>query len=353
MKKIMKKTFIGKLFVLVLISTLLLVSCGSKEETMNESKATTDMMEEVRTEETSASPEMDYGTDGMGNMEDLALENSPVTTSLKSDKVLASQVDSRKYIRTFRYYMETLTFDETVAKLDQLVDLNFGFYQSSETSGRAINASDYQRRSGSYVIRIPKEKVVEFTKGIESIGHILDKNNFVDDVTGQYVDMEARIKTLRVQEERLLAILEEADELEYIIQLERELSDVTYEIERYMSSFKELENQINYSTVYVDLNEVFEETVIVAKPLTFFEKMQSGFMDSVDLVVDFFTGLVLFLTTNIPLFILLAVFGFAIFKIIKRIIKPKKKVIKAKESQNTINIDLNKKDTSVNKDDNK
>lgn len=342
MKKNIKTTKVRMLVIPALVLILILAGCGSKE-----TAATSDSMkEETTTQETAAAPEMDSGTskdkDAMADMEDVAMENSNVSTNSMSDDALASQVDSRKYIRTFRYYMETLTFDDTVAELDKLVDLNFGFYQSAETSGRAINSSDYQRRTGSYVIRIPKEKVAEFTKGIEGIGHILDKNNFVDDVTGDYFDLEARIKTLRVQEERLLAILEEADELEYIIELERELSSVTYEIEKYMTSFKELENQINYSTVYVELNEVFEETVIVTKPATFFEKMQDGFMDSVDTVINFFEGLILFLTTNIPVFILLGIIGFIVYKIVKRIIKSKKLTVKNEVKSEVVKNDTRK-----------
>lgn len=325
---------IGKLLLVVFMLTIVLSACGSKEEYVTDSM-------KAETLEESAEMEMDSGAyEGSGDFDDVAVESSPVTTTKKSDEALADQVDSRKYIRTFRYYMETLTFDETEDELNKLVDLHFGFYQSSETSGRAINSSSYKRRTGNYTIRIPKEKVDEFTEGIEGIGHILNKNNFVEDVTGQYFDMEARIKTLRVQEERLLAILEEATELEYIIELERELSNVTYEIERYMTSFKELENQINYSTIYIELYEVFEETVIVEKPPTFFEKMKDGFMDSVNVVVDFFEGLILFLTTNIPVFILLAVIGFIIYKIVKRLIKPKRLVVREDLKANT-NVNLN------------
>lgn len=321
MKKTKSISLIRKILIFLLVGVLLLSGCGS-EEAMEMSKAEPAM--EMTTDASGESEQAVAFNSSNGDMDDIALEDSPVSTSPQSDSALATQMDNRKYIRTFRYYMETLTFDETVSELDKLVDLHFGFYQSSETSGRAINSSNYQRRQGSYVIRIPKEKVDEFTKGIEGIGHILDKNNFVDDVTGDYFDLEARIKTLRVQEERLLAILEEANELEYIIELERELSNVTYEIERYMTSFKELENQINYSTIYVDLTEVFEETVIEYEPPTFFEKMQDGFMDSVNVVIDFFEGLILFLTTNIPVFILLGVIGFIIYKIVKKITVPKK-----------------------------
>jgi len=345
MSKPKEKNLIGKLLLLVLILMLVVSGCGSKEESKSV-EYSTEKSEAVEEEAEMASG----SSNGQADMDDVALDSSAITTSKKSDDALASQVDSRKYIRTYRYYMETLTFDETVADLDKLVDLHFGFYQSSETSGRAINSSNYQRRAGSYVIRIPKEKVNEFTKGIESIGHILDKTNFVDDVTGQYFDLEARIKTLRVQEERLLAILEEADELEYIIELERELSRVTYEIESYMTSFKELENQINYSTIYINLNEVFEETVIVEKPPTFFEEMKNGFLDSVDVVINFFERLVLFLTTNIPVFILLAIFVFIIFKIVNRLIRPKKLVVKQEIQPKAAIVDIKNKESMTKED---
>jgi len=245
---------------------------------------------------------------------------------------LQEKVDARKYILTYRYYLETLEFEKAEANLEHMVENSFGFFESTEVSGRSIN-DENRRRRGNYTIRIPKEKVNEFVDGLQGIGNVLDSNSFVEDVTSRYYDMDARIRTLKIQEERLLAILEKADELEYIIELERELSDVRYEIESYTSSFRRLEDQISYSTVYVELQEVYEKTVIKQQPLTFTEKLTRGFLDSVEDVKDLLENLILFLLTNIPLFVLLLVSAFALYRIIRYGIKRRKKEGKSKKEK--------------------
>lgn len=296
----------------IVLILVMAVGCGSSDDASYEPAREETKTEAV--EDKKADTRNDSGSTG-SSMEMADLEESEPM----DDQDLASKVDSRKYIRTFRYYLETLEYDKTVSDLEQMVDLHFGFFESSESEGGGIHDS-YYRRSASYTIRIPKEKVDAFTKGLAGIGNVVNKSSFTEDVTGQYADTEARIKTLEVQEERLLAILEQADNLEYIIELERELSDVRYQIESYSSSFRYLQDQINYSTVYVDLREVKEETVFEEEPETFFEKMGEGFMDSVENVIDFFANLILWLTTNSPVFLLLAVIGFIGYKIFRRFV---------------------------------
>lgn len=333
----MKKRIVIGIMILVLVMS----GCGKKEETMD-SNTSVEYSEEEKKGETSSAPAFE------APMEDIGLDNSmsfdeEVSESGNSEgsvnQALAGKVDARKYILTYRYILETLNYEETEQKLKDLVDFNFGFFQAAESSGKSIITNGYNRRRGNYTIRIPKEKVEEFTEGLAGIANVLDSNSFANDVTSQYFDLEARIKTLTIQEERLLAILEKADELEYVIQLERELSSVRYEIESFQTNFRNLSDQIDYSTVYVELNEVIKVTEKVEEPRTFFDKMKSGFMDSVENVVAFLGDLTLFLITNIPVFILLGIIGLVFFVVSKRIFKG---VFKKRKFVNNSNTEENK-----------
>lgn len=67
-------------------------------------------------------------------------------------------------------------------------------------------------------------------------------------------------KALETEQERLLALLEKAENVEDIITIENRLSDVRYELENYESQIRLLDNQIDYSTVYVDISEVSRVT---------------------------------------------------------------------------------------------
>lgn len=324
----MKKVIQAITLVIIILS--ILVGCGSSDESMTADTATSSdygYAEEAKEE----SGDYISGNTAMEDYDDMAYADQEAPMD---DTDLKNKVDNRKYIRTFRFYLETLEYDKTISELEQMVEMQFGFFESSESEGGGATDT-YRRRNASYTIRIPKEKVDAFTKGLDGIGNVVNKSSFTEDVTGQYYDTEARIKTLKVQEERLLAILEEADNLEYIIELERELSDVRYQIESYSSSFRYLEDQINYSTVYVNVQEVKEPTVFEEEPETFFEKMGKGFMESVEGVIEFFADLILFLTTNSPVLLLLGLIGYVGYRIVRRLLN-KPKTIKNKTSDSSV-----------------
>lgn len=272
----------------------------------------------------SATLDMDVQVDGM--MGDVAVSSNtttPPATENATNASLQTQADNRMYIRTFNFQIETLEFDTSVAALDNLVNKYFGFFQSTEVTGRSLGYSNAVSRQGIYTIRIPKEKAGDFLKGLVGIGNVLDSSSYVEDVTSTYVDINARIKTLKVQEDRLIAILEKATELQYILELERELSSVRYEIESYSSSLRDLEGRVNYTTIYVTMNEVFETTEIVTEPKTFIDKIVDGFTRSLKDVINYLENVVIFFITNIPSFILLAVNLFIIYIVIRLLLKTK------------------------------
>jgi len=346
--------------IIALSLTLSLVLSGCASKSSNET-ATSDMtmeyagesVEEAKEMETSESPAampMDPASADAINMDDGSTSSSETSTNTS----LQATADNRKYIRTFDFQIETLKFDDSRFALEKLVDNYFGFFQSTEVTGRTIGYDNSISRQGIYTVRVPKEKVGDFLQGLAGIGNVLDSSSYVEDVTNQYVDLEARIKTLRVQEERLLAILEDADELQYILELERELSSVRYEIESYMTSFRDLDNRINYSTVYIKLYEVFVQTELKLPPTTFFEKIQDGFSQSLTGVLNFLQNLVIFLISNIPGFILFAVIIGIIYGFIRLMLRTKlfKKIFMLDSNKKTTpsTIDLIKSKDTENRD---
>ncbi len=323
---------------LILVTAVLFGACGKNEETADyaaeKAESKQSMPEPGYDRDDSAE---DYGEameaeehmapeESSDVLDNLAMNDTSTGTETVADDILAGKADQRKYILTYYYEMETLEFEETEQKLIDMVEFHFGFFESSQSSGRSINES-YQRRRGIYTIRIPKEKIHDFTEGLSGIGNILDSNSNVENVTSQYTDYQARIKTLSIQEERLLAILEKAEDLEYIIELERELADVRYQIERHQTNFRSLEDQINYSTVHVTLYEVFEETDVKEPPKTFTEKLVSGFTDTVEDLAEFIENLTLFLLTKSPIILIYVIIGFIIYRIIRRYMKKTEKEI--------------------------
>ena len=99
-------------------------------------------------------------------------------------------------------------------------------------------------------------------------------------MTSQYTDYEARLDSLRTQEERLLAMLEKSEDVESLIALEQRLADVRYELESIERNLRNLDLQISYSTVNLNPRgevEVYTPTVPVQR--TFSEKLSDAFSD--------------------------------------------------------------------------
>ena len=116
--------------------------------------------------------------------------------------------------------------------------------------------------------------------------NVLSQSERVEDITDSYYDSQAHLKTLQIQEERLLAILAQAEKLEDIITLEAALSDVRYQIESLTASLRRMDSQVAYSFLDLSLQEVVEYQVVQEKPQTFGERMGDPFSDGIKDMVD-------------------------------------------------------------------
>ena len=105
-------------------------------------------------------------------------------------------------------------------------------------------------------VRIPAQQLDAFLSSVSEVSNVISRNDSVSDVTLQYVDMESHKKALTAEQDRLLELLEQAESVEDIITIESRLSDVRYQIESMESQLRTLQNQVSYSTVYLDIQEV-------------------------------------------------------------------------------------------------
>lgn len=212
----------------------------------------------------------------------------------------------QKIIRTGYYYLETTEYEESIQTIKTVVAQFNGYIANSEENDYGINSREWQTRSAYFIIRVPALSFDSFVSAIASAGQVVNGGSSKEDVTAQFIDMDARLKTLKVQEERLLAILETAEDLEHIIELEKALSDVRYQIESYESQKRNLESRIEYSTVEVRLQEVIEASDLTPPPRTFGERVVQGFKKSIENIGDFFVDLAVLLLTASPYLVLIA-----------------------------------------------
>ena len=133
-------------------------------------------------------------------------------------------------------------------------------------------------RWADLTVRVPKERLDEFLNGVESAGNVVRRSESTKDVTLQYSDIESRKKTLKIEQDRLWVLLEKADSMDSIIALEERLSDIRYELESYESQLRLYDNQIEYSQVTLNINEVKRYTEAV--PESAGEQILKGLSDN-------------------------------------------------------------------------
>jgi len=248
--------------------------------------------------------------------------------------------DGRKLIRTGNYELETMDFPKTIQEIEALVNSAGGYVQNSSQSGGSALYSGYQSPHSAYfVLRVPADYFFTVGKALGDIATILHSSHSVSEVTDVYYDTEARLKTLRIQEERLLTLMGQATELEAIILLESTLSGVRYEIESFEGSLRRLDSQIGYSTITVNVQEVFAPTVIEQTPVTLGQRIASRFRSTLSGIERGFENLLVTVLGDglgwlINLAILAAVIlaGWKIVRVIKkRLTKKPQPEVKAED----------------------
>lgn len=240
-------------------------------------------------------------------------------TGITSENGLEAQVENgRKLIRTVSLSLETKEFDSVLTNLSTKTTELGGYIETSSVNGNSY--SHHSTRYASYVIRIPADKLNEFVEVVSELGNVTQKNESVEDVTLRYIDMESHKKALETEQERLLELLSKAENMEEILTIESKLSDIRYEIENYESQLKTMDNQIDYSTVSVYIDEV--ERVTDTGEKGFFEEIKERFGNSLYIVARGIRGLIIGILGSLPILIVcggvIAVVVIVVRKILKK-----------------------------------
>ena len=233
-----------------------------------------------------------------------------------------------KIIYTASVSIETTEFDKAVAALENQVQKIGGFVESSNVTGDTQYNSDgtttVVNRWAYYTIRVPAARFEEFLHQTEGIGNVTSISRYAENVTSQYTDYEARLSSLRTQEERLLSMLEKSEDVESLIALEQRLADVRYELESIERNLKNLDLQISYSTITLNLQEVEIYTPTVPVQRSFGEKLSSAFSDGWR---SFVRGLQYFcidLALMLPGLVLFVLIVSALFLLVRKIVRKTK-----------------------------
>lgn len=227
---------------------------------------------------------------------------------------------SRKLIRTVDIDAETTDFDNLVAQLQQETQNLGGYVESSYVNGNSYY-TEYSRYA-SLTLRIPKSKTDDFLGTIGEMANVTSRSENVDDVTLTYTDLKSHVEALQAEKEQLMKLMEQAKSVEDTMSIQSRLTDVRYELESYMSQLKVYDNQVDYDTVNISIQEVKNETP--TGELSIGQKMMNGLENSLRAIAESAKNLCIWFVASIPYFVILFVVIFAVVSLIKKIRKKKK-----------------------------
>ena len=241
--------------------------------------------------------------------------------------------ENRKWIITVDMRAETEDLDAMLAALDQKISALNGYVEGQNVYNGSSYSSGSRYRTAYLTIRIPAEDVDSFTEAVSGISNIVRSNKNLEDITLTYVSTESRMKALQTEEERLLELMEQAQTMADLLEIEARLTDVRYELESVTSRLRTYDNQVNYATIHLDIEEVQEYTPVAER--TVWQRISEGFVSSLKNLGESLVDLLVWVLVNSPYLVLYAAVITAVVILVRKSKKRKalKKAPKAPEEK--------------------
>lgn len=200
----------------------------------------------------------------------------------------------RRIIYTGHLRVQVQDFDESRALFLALIEKHKGYITSAEVIGQTGTS-----RTANWSVRVP---VADFQKFVDAASDLGVQESFrteSQDVTEEYVDLEARIKNKRIQEERLNEMMRTAEgKIEELLKLEQEITRVRGEIEQIQGRLNYLSRLTTMATVHVSYREVNEYRPPTAPG--FGDQIDTAFSNSIGSLTTFGKNVVLFVVALAP-----------------------------------------------------
>ena len=306
------KKYLSLLLSLALLAVLL-TGCGSA----GKSAASYDsaMVEYAVSDEAAMAP-----------AEGAAMKNSAADTG-------STQLpQNRKWIVTVNLTAETDDLDALRSALDEKIAALNGYVEDQSVYNGSIYDSGRRYRSANLTVRIPADSIDAFLQDVGGLANIVRQNKSIEDVTLSYVATESRLKALETEEARLLELLSQAENMTDLLEIEARLSEVRSELENYASQKRLYDNQIDYATIYIAIEEVQEYTPTEEPSL--WERIRDGFKDNLEGVGEGLLDVLVWFIVSIPTLVVLAVVVLILVLIVRRI-RRRRKAKKAAKQQKT------------------
>ncbi len=216
----------------------------------------------------------------------------------------------RQVIRTSTMTIEVRDVDEAATALLRIAESSGGFIANSTIVRRRPSY-------GTFELRIPVARFGLVLDQVESVGDVRERHLTGQDVTEDFVDLQARVRNLERHEHQLLTFMDRAAKVADLLAIEQELARVRGEIEQLTGRLRFMNNRIELATVDVTLREAQRSTPGFWNFPASLDRIQAAFVNTVRQLLVVVERLAILTSAFLPL-ALIALPGWMLVRRISR-----------------------------------
>lgn len=198
-------------------------------------------------------------------------------------------------VRTAALTITTKDFDKARTRLDEILKLHHGYVGELNVTTPAGAESTF-----TATLRVPADQLEATLADLKALGHVESETQSGQEITAQYVDLEARLSNARHTEERLTDLLRQrTGKLSDVLAVETEIARVRGEIEQMEAEKKNLANQVTFATITATVTENYQAQLQVVPPTTS-GRLRNAAVEGYRDMVEGLVGAALFLLSYGP-----------------------------------------------------
>ena len=207
----------------------------------------------------------------------------------------ATQPTGPMIIRTAELSLTTKDFDKSRTGLENILKRHRGYVGELKVGGATGSA-----RTLTATLRVPADQLDATLTELKTLGRVESESQGGQDVTSQYVDLQARLANARNTEKRLTDLLSQrTGKLSDVLEVEQEVDRIRGEIEQMEAERKNMSNQVSFATLNVTISEEYKAQ-LEAVPSSTSTRLSNAAVEGYGSMVDGVVGVILFLLSNGP-----------------------------------------------------
>jgi predicted nucleic acid-binding Zn-ribbon protein len=214
-----------------------------------------------------------------------------------------TSITDRKIIRNGSLTIEVPSTTDAQHSIVSIAETHGGFVVTSESKQRESAEPEKRALDIKLIVRVPSDQFAGALDQIRKLATNLTEENVTSqDVTEEFIDLEARIKTQTALEQQFLQIMKQAGKISDALEVQRQIADVRTDIERLEGRKRFVQNAASLSMITVNIQS--PKPMVTVTSTGFGRTVRDAISESIDVASNIVIFFVQFVIVMIPVFAL-------------------------------------------------